>query len=53
MLGVDADGVATVEQAREALARAPRRAIVLSLQLVEGNPLDLLGSLSEGRPLPP
>jgi CheY-like chemotaxis protein len=53
ILGVQARGVSSLEQGRAALARAPWRAIVMSLQLAEGNPLDLLGNLSEGRPLPP
>jgi CheY-like chemotaxis protein len=52
-LGARARGVASLEQGRVALARAGWRAIVMSLQLAEGNPLDLLGTLSEGRPLPP
>lgn len=52
-LGMEAQGVSSLEQGRAALARAPWQAIVMSLQLSEGNPLDMLGNLSEGRPLPP
>ncbi len=52
-LGVAPTGVASMDDARAELARGQYRAIVLSLQLPEGNPLDLLSSLSDGRPLPP
>lgn len=52
-LGVDPTGLASLDEARAALAEHPFRAIVLSLQLPEGNPLHLLPSLSDGRPLPP
>lgn len=53
VLGAVGFGAASLEDARAALAQGSWTAIVASLQLAEGNPLELLGRLSEGRPMPP